>query len=271
MIFTGYAPGGVPYARLGQHGPPLVILTGSELQHRPPTRAVILGYQLMLRHLCRRHTVYLCSRRAGLSLDVTARDLSEDLAGLIRTEIGQPVHLIGLSSGGSSVMHLAADHPHLVRRLVLAMCGDRLTNHGAEVARIWRDLALAGDWPALWSRMGADVAEGRGPHTGVTWLMKHFGHVLLGEPSSAGRDLAAVLNADLNLDVSAALPLINAPTLVLGGTHDPFYGDHIQGTADRIRGAQLRLIPGGHAVVKSNPRAFETAVLHFLNGPLAEA
>lgn len=264
MTFTGYAPNGLPYARLDGSGPPLVILTGSELQHRPPTRSVVLGYRLMLRRLCRQYTVYLCSRRSGLAHGTTARDLSEDFAAMIRSEISGPVHLVGLSSGGSSAMHLAADHPELVQRLVLAMTGHRMNAHGAEVARVWRDLALGGDWPALWARMGTDVAEGRSPEWLVQWMMRRFGRALLGVPSDNGRDLAAVLDADLGLDVGSALPRITAPTLVIGGTDDPFYGEHIRATAQLIAGAQLCLIPGGHAVVKSSPRAFETALLGFL-------
>lgn len=265
-LVQGYAPNGQPYTRLPGTGPALVILTGSELQHRPPTRSVARGYQLMMRRLCRQYTIYLSSRRSGLAPGTTARDLGDDLAGMIRSEIGGPVHLMGLSSGGSSVMHLAADHPQLVNRLVVAMSAHRMNAFGEETATAWRDLALAGNWPALWARMGRDVAEGGAQAWIMERMMRRFGRPVLGVPTDHGRDLAAVLDADLKLDVTDALPRITAPTLVVGGTNDPFYGaEHLRATAQLIPGAELRLIPGGHAVVKTSPRAFEDALLHFLN------
>ncbi|MER5674827.1 alpha/beta fold hydrolase [Pseudonocardia alni] len=263
--FVGYSAGGIPYARLSRSGPPLVVITGSELEHRPPTWTARTGFRLGLGRLTRRFTVYLTSRRPGMPAGWTARDMGADVAGLVRDEVGDgPVHVMGMSSGGSSAMHLAADHPELVDRLVLAMTAHRLTDHGRRVAEAWRDLALAGDWPALHRRMGVDVAEGAVPERIVELGMRLFGRALLGRPRS-GLDLATVLDADIGLEVAGSLGLITAPTLVVGGAADPFYGpDHIAETARLIPGARLCLLPGGHAVVKQRRRAFETAVLDFL-------
>ena len=36
--FTGFSSNGLPYARLSDKGPALVIFTGSELEHVPPTK-----------------------------------------------------------------------------------------------------------------------------------------------------------------------------------------------------------------------------------------
>ncbi|PYE53155.1 alpha/beta fold hydrolase [Deinococcus yavapaiensis] len=265
-LFTGFAKNGLPYAKLSESGPPLVFLTGSELQHRPPTRAVQQGYRFMLRRTLMAYSVYLCSRKPGLPLGTTARDMSDDFAFMIESEIGQPAHIVGMSSGGSSAMHLAADHPHLVDKLVLAMTGYRLNSHGMDVGRVWRDLALEGDWPKLWIRMSIDVAEGRTPAWLLGPVMRLLGPKVLGVPSSNGQDLAVVMAADLDLDVADQLPRITAPTLVIGGEQDPFYGaENIRETAARIANARLVLLPGGHAVVKSKPRAFEEAVLTFLS------
>ncbi|GAA4988066.1 alpha/beta hydrolase [Pseudonocardia tropica] len=264
--FVGWSANGVPYARLGGSGPPLVVITGSELEHRPPTRTTRLGFRLGLPRLTRDFAVYLTSRRPDMPAGYSARDMSEDVAALVRSEIGDgPVHVMGMSSGGSSAMHLAVDHPDLVDRLVLAMTAHRLAEHGREVAGIWRDLALAGDWPALYARMGVDVAEGAVPDAVVRIVMRLAGKSLLGTPCS-GADFATVLDSDVHLDVAGSLGRIAAPTLVVGGENDPFYGaDNITGTARLIPGAPLCLLRGGgHAVVKQRPRAFETAVLEFL-------
>jgi pimeloyl-ACP methyl ester carboxylesterase len=73
------------------------------------------------------------------------REMSNDFAGLVESEIGHPVHIMGMSSGGSSAMHFAVDHADLVDQLVLAMTAHQLNDHGREVAAIWRDLALSGN------------------------------------------------------------------------------------------------------------------------------
>jgi pimeloyl-ACP methyl ester carboxylesterase len=264
-IFSGFSPNGIPYAKLSDKGPALVVLTGSELEHKPPSHMAEQGFYVGLKRLTRSYSIYLLSRRPDMPKGYSARDMSEDFAGLVESEIGHPVHIMGMSSGGSSAMHFAADHADLVDKFVLAMTAHRLNDHGRKVAVIWRDLALSGNWPALYQRMGVDVAEGSTPEWATRFMMRLFGKILLGTPRS-GSDFATVLDSDINLDVADKLPLIRRPTLVIGGANDPFYGaDNIRETARLIPGAELVLLPkGGHAVVKQQTRAFENVILQFL-------
>jgi pimeloyl-ACP methyl ester carboxylesterase len=264
-IFCGYSTNGVPYARLSDKGPVLVVFTGSELIHQPPTRTAQQGFYIGLKRLSQQYSVYLTSRKQNLPKGYTAQNMSEDFAEMICRDIGRPVHIMSMSSGGSSAMHLAADHPDLVDRLVLAMTAFRLNPYGKQVAGIWRDLALAGDWPALYQRMGVDVAEGSTPEWLTRLMMRLFGRMLLGRPKN-GSDFAIVLDSDINLDVAEKLPSIRRPTLLIGGEKDPFYGeDNIRETAHLIPGAELCLLEnGGHAVVKTQTKPFEAAILRFL-------
>lgn len=264
-IFTGYSTNGVPYAKLTDKGPALVVFTGSELEHQPPTKTAQQGFYLGLKRLTQTHSIYLTSRKQNLPKGYTAQDMSNDFAEMIRKDIRRPVHIMGMSSGGSSAMHLAADHPDLVNKLVLAMTGYRLNPNGKLVAELWRDLALTENWPALYQRMGIDVAEGSTPEWVTRLMMRLFGKMLLGTPRS-GSDFAIVLDSDINLDVAEKLPSIRQPTLVIGGEKDPFYGvENIRETARLIPNAELRLLKnGGHAVVKTQTKAFESAILEFL-------
>lgn len=263
--FTGFSSNGIPYARISDSGPALVVFTGSELEHKPPSWTAQQGFLVGLKRLTQNFTVYLMSRRPNMPAGYTARDMSNDFAEMVRADIGGPVHVMGMSSGGSSAMHFAVDHAELVDKLVLAMTGYRLNQNGKQVAAIWRDLALAGNWPALYQRMGVDVAEGSTPEWVTRLMMRLFGKALLGTPKS-GSDFAIVLDSDINLDVVDKLPLIRQPTLVIGGENDPFYGaDNIRETARRIPNAELCLLRnGGHAVVKTQTRRFEEAILNFL-------
>lgn len=263
--FAGFSSNGIPFARISEAGPTLVVFTGSELEHKPPSWTAQQGFLVGLKRLTQHYTIYLMSRRPNMPKGYTAQDMSNDFAEMIRRDIGTPVHIMGMSSGGSSAMHFAADHADLVDRLVLAMTGYQLNENGKRVATIWRDLALAEDWPALYQRMGVDVAEGRTPEWVTRLMMRLFGKMLLGTPKS-GSDFAIVLDSDINLDVVDKLPLIRKPTLVIGGENDPFYGaDNMRETARLIPNAELCLLKnGGHAVVKTQTKAFETAILNFL-------
>lgn len=263
--FTGFSSNGIPYARISDSGPALVVFTGSELEHKPPSWTAQQGFLVGLKRLTRNYTIYLMSRRPDMPKGYTARDMSDDFAEMVRADIGGPVHIMGMSSGGSSAMHFAVDHADLVNKLVLAMTGYRLNENGKKVAAIWRDLALAGDWPALYQRMGVDVAEGSTPEWVTRLMMRLFGKALLGTPNS-GSDFAIVLDSDINLDVVNKLPFVHSPTLVIGGENDPFYGaENIRETARLIPHAELCLLKnGGHAVVKTQTRPFEDAILNFL-------
>ena len=266
VAFTGFSSNGIPYARISDSGPTLVVFTGSELEHKPPSWTAQQGFLVGLKRLTQNFTIYLMSRRPDMPKGYTAQDMSNDFAELIRADIGNsPVHIMGMSSGGSSAMHFAVDHADLVDKLILAMTGYQLNENGKEIAMIWRDLALAGDWSALYQRMGIDVAEGSTPEWITRLMMRLFGKALLGTPKS-GSDFAIVLDSDINLDVSDKLPLIRQPTLVIGGENDPFYGaENIRETARLIPNAELCLLKnGGHAVVKTQTRQFEGVVLNFL-------
>jgi pimeloyl-ACP methyl ester carboxylesterase len=265
--FTGFSSNGIPYARISDSGPALVVFTGSELEHKPPSWTAQQGFLVGLKRLTQNYTIYLMSRKPNMPKGYTAQDMSNDFAEFVRNDIGMPVNILGMSSGGSSAMHFAVDHVHLVNKLVLAMTGYRLNENGKRVAAIWRDLALAGDWPALYQRMGVDVAEGGTPEWVTRLMMRLFGKMLLGTPKS-GSDFAIVLDSDINLDVVDKLPLIDKPTLVIGGENDPFYGaDNIRETARLIPNAELCLLKnGGHAVVKTQTKAFEAAIFNFLRG-----
>ena len=264
-IFTGFSSNGIPYARISDSGPALVVFTGSELEHKPPSWTAQQGFLVGLKRLTKNFTIYLMSRRPNMPKGYTAQDMSNDFAEMVRAEIGGPVHIMGMSSGGSSAMHFAVDHADLVDKLVLAMTGYQLNENGREVAAIWRDLALAGNWSALYQRMGVDVAEGSTPEWVTRLMMRLFGKALLGTPKS-GSDFAIVLDSDIDLDVVNKLPLIHQPTLVIGGETDPFYGaENIRETARLIPNAELCLLKnGGHAVVKTQTKTFENAILNFL-------
>jgi pimeloyl-ACP methyl ester carboxylesterase len=72
---------------------------------------------------------------------------------MIREEFGRPVDLIGVSTGGSIVQHFAADHPDLVRRLVIHSSAYKLNDAAKRVQLCVAELARQRQWGAAYGEL----------------------------------------------------------------------------------------------------------------------
>jgi pimeloyl-ACP methyl ester carboxylesterase len=149
-VRDGTLAGGLPYLAVGE-GTPLVYIPGGTFEHKNPTglaRTIALS---TVRPFVRAgFEVHLVNRRPGLPADVTMADVAADYATAIRARFGgDPVDVIGHSTGGSIVLQLIADHPEVVRRAVVASAAYRLgpvaKRAQREMARRARLLLDAGD------------------------------------------------------------------------------------------------------------------------------
>ena len=249
-VREGSLAGGLPYLRLGQ-GPPLVVLSGLTAEHANPTglsRAIGL---LNLRPLARSATVWYVNRPPGASLGTTMADLAAAYAAALREAFAGPVDVAGLSTGGSVALQLAVDHPDLVKRLIVVASAYRLGEPARRSQRHMAAMAKAGhrrqvDWHLGWT-MGRSMVSS--VVAGVLYWLA--GPVLFGTAADPS-DMIATIEAEERFDVGARLDAIKVPTLVIGGTDDQFYqadGQRlITETAAGIPGARLILYEGrGHA------------------------
>ncbi len=250
-VTEGTLPPGLPYLRLGQ-GPPLLMALGGSAEHSTP---VGLGRRVSLVQAGRfagRFTVYLTSRRPGLAAGSTMADLAADFATAIGDGIGEPAAVHGTSAGGSVALQLAIGHPHLVRRLVLAAAACRVSPRGrallAEVARLVR----AGN-----SRRASAVVAGplapwplRGPAAALGWLANPLA---ADDPA----DMLITNAAAIAFDAEPELHRVRAPTLVLGGSADPYYTEYLfRRTAEGILRGRVVIFPGrGHVYAGVSPAA----------------
>ena len=104
---------------IARSGVPLVVLAGLSPDAgvgRGPMRRT---HEQALRPWTSGRRVFCLNRRVGLPLGLTMPMLAAEHAEAMRAEFGEPVDVLGLSTGGSIAQQLAADHPDVVRRLVL--------------------------------------------------------------------------------------------------------------------------------------------------------
>lgn len=246
--------GALPYAATGS-GRPVVVLSGISPNTGVDSNAFVRTVLTPVQPLAGHRRLYALNRRRALPPGTTMSDLAAEHADGLREHFGEPVDVVGTSTGGSIAQQLAAEHPDVVRRLVLVSTGCRLAPQAraeqAELAALLRaqqvrkaGALLATDvvppWAAPVGRLvGAAIAP---------WI-------LLGRRAQA--DLATTLEAEDDFDLAGCAGAIEAPTLVVGGARDRFYPAEIFAeTVALIPGATLLTVPGrGHITVASDRRA----------------
>lgn len=107
-------------------GPPLLCVGGLALETGiPPGSPEKMASKLIAPYAGVRR-VHFVNRRPGLTSGMTMADFADEHAAAIRAVADGPIDVVGISTGGSIAQQLAADHPDLVRRLVLVSTACRL-------------------------------------------------------------------------------------------------------------------------------------------------
>ncbi len=256
---SGYFRNGLPYNRAG-HGPkPLIIFQGLMFENKPQS-GMTFGYGFLEKE----YTLYAVLRKAGLPQGYTLKDMADDYAAMIRQEFGGPVDVIGVSTGGSLAQHFAADHPDLLRRLVIHSSAHTLGEAGKQVQLEIGRLARQGRVVQAWQAMIGFIL----PRTGIwkilspplAWTVARL--LSLGGPTDLS-DLIVTIEAEDQHAFKDRLSEISAPTLVIAGLDDPFYSPALfRETAAGIPNARLVIYEKmRHPAIG---KQFEREVLAFL-------
>ena len=261
---TGTFLGEFPYVRIGSGPENLVILPGITLDNEPPTRFAAWTYRLGFGRFARDYAVYVINRRRGMPPGYTTRDMAADYAAVLEQELG-PSHIMGFSTGGDIAQHVALNHPGALQSLILVVSASRLSEEGRKTCERWLMLARKGRWQELRADMASVNVTSEANKRLARMFITAFGRFVLKAPSDP-QDFLTTLEADLGHDTTGRLGEISAPTLVIGGTEDPFFSEGIlRETAGGIPEATLRLYEGvGHGVPKERKRRYEEDVLAFI-------
>ncbi len=244
-------------------GPTVVYLPGLSTHHGLPTGVGRWVERREVKAYARRHHIWWMQRPAGLPVGTTMADLADAYADVLRDTFDHPVDVVGFSTGGSVALLLAADHPEVVRRLVLLSAACRLGPVGRDEQR---DLAgllrehRTRDAGALLLSLAATRRTARRALSALGWLL---GPVLFrADPG----DLLVTIDAEDDFDLTARLPTIAARTLVVGGGRDRFYGtDLFRETATGLPQGRLLLHPGKGHIGAHTCRESVLYVLRFLD------
>jgi pimeloyl-ACP methyl ester carboxylesterase len=262
---VGSTQNGMPYNRFGHGTRPLVVFQGLMFENKPLSGLMTWAYAGPYKDLGSLFTIYIVTRKPGLPEGYSMKDMADDYATMIKTEFGGPVDVLGVSTGGSIVQHFAADHPDLVRKLVIHSSAYTLSDFAKTLQLRTGHFARQRNWRAAYATLFGPLLPDNGilkyALKPVVWLGTYLMGTV-GTPQDPN-DLVVTIEAEDKHDFKDRLAQITAPTLVVAGDKDPFYTETLfRETAAGIPNARLILYKGmGHP---ASGKQFSQDVLAFL-------
>lgn len=248
---SGHFESGLPFNRFGAGPTGVVVFQGMQFENKPVSGLTLRYLRNLYRQLEADYTIHLVTRRPGLPEGFSLREMANDYAAMVRAEFNGPVNVVGLSAGGLIAQHFAAEHPGLVRRLVLHSTAHNVSDETKEFHARVSDLVRKNRWWAAYAEVFAFGMPRRGAMRSsaraVGWLTAPLGRMLLGKPTDPS-DMLVTYAALNEHDFRDRLAEIKAPTLVVAGDRDPFFPpEAVRETAEAIPTARLVLYEGvGH-------------------------
>jgi pimeloyl-ACP methyl ester carboxylesterase len=262
MVEKGVFSNGIQYVRFGKGDDTLLVFSGG------PGNTLPSGFMLRVfgqfKHISKSYVVYVLGRKSELPEGYTTRDMAKDYAAVIRDEFdGGPLDVMGMSYGGLIAQHLAAGHPELIRRLVIAMSVYRFSDEGNELDMRYAELLSEGKKRDALKSLEPIIEGGRIKKSFMKFFMGFIGPLLWSNPDKPS-DLLVEGKAEMAHNTKSRLVEIKAPTLVIGGDKDYYCpAERLRETAAGIPDARLVLYEGkGHMITG---KQFGEDVLAFLN------
>jgi len=242
-VSEGVLAHAMPYLALGS-GPPLVYLPGFGTTHTNPTGPQRMVQIRFLRPFAEHFRVYALNRAPHLAPDATMATIAAQHADALSDRFAAPVDVLGVSSGGSIALQLAADYPDTVHRLVLAATGYQLSPLARDAQQRYAHAIEAGQRGAHFlAPLKVNSPAAMKVAAGLAWLLDPA--LRPADPS----DMLAFIRAEDAFDLGDRLSDIVAPTLVIAGGRDRVYRPDVgRDTATHIRNGRLTIYPrAGHS------------------------
>lgn len=265
-IETGFLEYGLPFARIGNGDKILINIEALSYKNEPPSGFLLKQIIKSFESFMDDYTIYHVGRKQNLPEGYLFDKMADDYAVMIRSEFKGHVDVMGASTGGQIAHYLAANHPDVVRKLVIVSAAYRISEKGAEIERkaeeyfkegkIGKSLAASMDL-VFSSKIKRRIAK---------FFISLIGKKIMGELKYPN-DFLNEIQADREMNFINRLGEIKAPTLVISGELDICYVvEDVRATAEGIPNAELIIYNGyGHNLTISNRDQVYKDILKFLN------
>ncbi len=246
----------INYARFGNGPKTMVILPGVALVSTVRSADAIAALFADFKEF----TIYLIDDRERVKEGYSIEERAADVAALMKTLNLKDAYVYGASMGGMEGQILAAEHPELVRKMVLASATAKTRGHTAELFEKFIHMAEEDSTETLIRTMNDHIYSKE--------TVSKFGDVLVknvGPVSEEERKKFIVLaKAIVNFDGTSVSEKIKCPVYVIGAEGDQiFTKEEIQDLAERIH-AKIKMYGPeyGHGVYDEAPD-FKQQLLDF--------
>ena len=265
-VETGFFEDGLPYARIGAKPNTIVNIEALSFKHEPPSGLMLKQFVKSAKAFTHEYSLYLVGRRPNLPEDYLFDKMAEDYAKMIRKEFKGPVDVMGISTGGQLAHYLAADHPDVIRKLMIISAAYRLSERGIEIERKSGEFFKQGKYGKSLAAI-LDLIFTSNITRGIAkFFIRLIGKKMMGEIEYPN-DFLNEIRADREMNFKDRLGEIKVPTLVMSGELDIGYtADDVRETAEGIPNAELILYKGyGHNLMFSNREQVQKDIFKFLN------
>ncbi len=212
--------------------------------------------------------------------DITCELFAQVLAAAIRQLVGrEQVELVGWSTGGFAALNVAARFPEMVAG-VMSISGFAIGRWHGPLGALQRAASRQGAGRWICHGILRLLAVSRRLHVATLRKQMHPRHRRQTSPAldetidrlhAALRRhdparLAEIMGRIRSFDISALLPRILMPTLIVGGEHDAITAAaHTRALAAAIPGAELAIVPeAGHLVFVEDTRRYQRLLTDWL-------
>lgn len=247
------------YVTFGKGWRPLVMIPGLGDGLRT-VRGMGASLAWMYRRYASRYRVYVFSRPEPVLPGETTADMAEEAARAMKALRLEKAYVLGVSQGGMIAQHLAARHPELVEKLILAVTCPRANEKITAACGRWIEMAERRDYAAL----TIDSAENNYTPEYLAKMRRMYPVATrVGKPKDYTRFIRQS-EACMTHDATDILGEIRCPTLVIGAENDQIIGPQAsRELAEGIPDASLCLFPRyGHGVYEET-ESFHRLVREF--------
>lgn len=249
------------YFKFGNGGQKLIIIPGLSVQSVMGSADLVASAYA---GMADSFTVYVFDRRSDIPEEYTVDDMARDTAEAISVLGLTDVDIFGASQGGMIAMKIAADHPDLVRKLVLGSTSAKIGDKEYDVVRKWIDLAKKGDAKALYLAFGEAIYPEDIYEQSKDLLIQVAGTVTEDDMNR----FVILAEGMKGFDITAELDRISCPVLLIGSSDDNVLGAEASAPiTDHLKdkdGFALYMYDGyGHAAYDTAPD-YKDRILQFL-------